>query len=224
MIKRILAVVTLSAATLFVCPVQAQEQPQFNPEQQAQVEQLQGMFQQIQNNMANQGIDPQAFFQQMQQQQQAGTLDQQAMQQMLINQGILTQDMVNQIYGTVRTLALSTIRTQLGSTDEEWAVLQPKLLRVVNAMADVDQNQVARISGRIFNQNQQGNSEMDLARTRLKAAVEDPNTSTEEFHKSLVYWRSVRARAKLELADAQNDLVRIVTLRQEGVLLGLGVL
>ena len=228
MLKKFAAVLLLVAAPLTLSQVQAQQagdQPpiQLSPEEQALVDQMQAMRDEVFQNMMNRGMDPQELINQYAEQWQNGTLDPQALMQNLVEQGLTTQDRIAGLTGSARNAALSNIRRELGSSDEEWGVISPKLQRVVAAISDAEQSTLGRLSGRILT-GAQGNSPMDNARRQLKEAVEDPNVSVERLTIVLNNWRANLERAKIELADARSDLLRIVTLRQEAILLGMGVL
>ncbi len=202
--------------------------PDLSPEDQAQVQQMQQMGQQIQQNIQNSGIDINELRQQMADQYQNGTLDPEAMQQMLIDKGIITQDMMNQMQGSVRKLSLSAVRRQMNSTDEEWAIIEAKIGRVLNAQADVSLNKQGAAGGgnatsRMLAPPSQ-NSQAAKAYRDLKAILREPNASENMIAAKLQAWRDAYAKAQVELVAAQDDLVKVITLRQEAVLLILGVI
>ena len=101
-------------------------------------------------------------------------------------------------------------------------MVQAKLMRVVVAMSDAEADQFGRLTGRFIGGT--SNSPMEKARKDLKAAVSDPNVSTERLHIAVNNWRREHEIAKAELNAARADLVNILTLRQEGILLSIGVL
>jgi hypothetical protein len=225
MLRKISFVLTLAAALTALTSARAQQldPATMSPEEQAMMEQLQIMGQTIQQNIANQNIDPAVLRQQFQESMTNGSDPMESIQQILIDQGLIGQDQLNQMFGAIRGLALSQIRRQLASTDEEWAVVEAKLQRVVVAMADAEQDQFGRLAGRFMAQGT-NNTPMEKARRDLRAAVADPNVGIERLTIVLDTWRREHQRAKAELATARADLTNILTLRQEAVLLSIGVL
>ena len=210
------------------------------PDQQAammdQIQQMQNVVQQIQQNMQNAGVDPQSIFQDIAQQAQNGNLDIDALQQQFINQGYMTQQMadqlrgtINQMQGTYRNASLNNIRLQLNASDEEWNVLLPKIQRVLAALQDVAQP--AAVSGRGGMGGMGGLvlaqpavSQVARAFQELQDILKEPNAGEDSIAAKLRAWRALHEKARAELAAAQEDLVSILTLRQEAILLNLGML
>jgi len=228
MLKKFALALTVTAASISLTGVRAQQQPldpqNMTPEQQQMIQQMQDMGNQIQNNMQNRGIDPQEFFGQMQQAMSSGDADpQEVIQQMLIDQGLISQDSLNQMYGSMRTLALSSIRQQLGSTDEEWALVERKLQRIVSALSDAEQDTFGRLAGRMLSGTNNA-SPMEKARKDLRAVLADPNASPDRLRIVVDTWRREHKKAKEELVAAREDLTNILTLRQEAILVSIGVL
>ncbi len=241
MFKRMLAATLITAAAL--CAGQmalraqdagpnqgAQDQgggggggPQLTPAQQEQVQALQNMRDQVIQNMQNAGVDPQALRDQVRQQMQNGTFDPQALGQQLMNQGIISPDLINQARGTVQTLSLSIIRQSLASPDDEWAILQPKLQRVLNARADYDRNSGNAGALRfVTGQNQQTDS--TRAMDALNQELDDPQSPPGRLAEKLQVWRDAHANAKKELDFSVEDLRGLLTLRQEAILTNIGLL
>ena len=197
-------------------------------EEQAQLfQEMQGNFQQIMENMQAKGIDPQEVGQQMFQQIQDGTFDPDEFQQSLIDKGVLDQAMVNRMQGTTQKLMLSGIRQQLGSTDDEWKVLLPKMQRLVAAMSEVGQmggglqsgaNGMMRLMGG------RSNGPTAKAWKELRAAMAEKQILDAQLAIKLRAWRDAHEQAKKDLVTAQEELRNVLTLRQEAILVGYGIL
>ncbi len=189
-------------------------------------QQMQQFGQQMQQNMQTAGIDPQEIFGNIGQQMQDGTFDPDAMQQMLIDKGVITPDMMNQMQGTMQKYNLSSIRRELNSTDEEWSILEAKITRILAAQSDVDINkqQAAGGMGRGMMAPPNQNSAAAKALKDLKAVLKEQATPESTISAKLQIWRAAHEKAQIELAAAQGDLTKVVTLRQEATLLRLGVL
>jgi len=66
--------------------------------------------------------------------------------------------------------------------------------------------------------------EVMQALTDLQTAVTDPNATPVQIREKESAVRSARGKARADLADAQRDLVQLLTASQEAVLVGLGIL
>jgi hypothetical protein len=127
------------------------------------------------------------------------------------------------------------IREQLGVTDEEWAVIQPRIQKVRDAeqAAGVGQlNQLGRLArGR---PGQAGininallgikDSTVQQRQAELQKAIEDPNSTEAAIKQRLDAVREAKVRAMQVLAQARKDLIEILTMRQEAVLFQMGIL
>jgi hypothetical protein len=219
------------------------------------IQQMTTIGQQVMTNMQNAGEDPQQFFQDMAQQVQDGTFDQDAVQQSMVTKGYMTQEMVQQIntaqakmqVGVQKMLVTATydqIRQLLNPTDEEWAVLLPKVQRVLAAQAEVAQggdtmnqgNTVLGIGGGGFGGGrgagfmsrlggpQGSDTELGKAWKALQEAAQDKKLADTTLGATLRTWRDLHEKARAELKLAQTDLLNILTLRQESVMMMAGVL
>lgn len=227
---------TLAAAILTFTAARAHAQVQpgqiggqdFSAEEVEMFQQMQQMGQQIQQNIQNSGINMDEFGQQMAAQFQGGNFDPEAIQQMLIDKGIITQDMMNQMQGTVRKASLASVRRQMNCTDEEWALLEARITRIIAAQTDVNLNQPVTggnrgAQSRMLSPPSQ-NSEAAKALRDLKAILREQNPPDAMITPRLMAWRAAHQKARVELAAAQEDLIKILTLRQEAVLIQIGIL
>ena len=197
--------------------------PQLTPEQQEQVQALQSVRDQAIQNMQNQGIDPQQMGNQIRQQMQNGTFDPGSFIQQLQQQGIINQGMLQQVQGAAQSLTLSTVRQALASPDDEWAILQPKLQRLLSARADADQNVTINVAVRFISGSNQ-DTPAQAAMKDLQAEFDNPQGTTARLAEKLLVWRQLHARAKAELQAAIDDLTGLLTLRQEAILVNIGLL
>ena len=225
------------------------------------MQQIQGMMQiggQVMQNIQDAGDDPATVIQAVQQQMQDGTIDFDTLQKQMIDKGYMSQDMVQQMQtimgqmqGSVQKLLVNTtysrIKQLLNPTEEEWAILMPRVKRVLDLQAEVAQggdtmnkeNGVLGVGGIGGGMGAMGrgmgfatqvagpqgsNTDLGKAWKRLQAAVEDRRIGDDALRLKLQEWRVLHERARAELKAAQDDVVNILTLRQESVMLLVGVL
>jgi hypothetical protein len=223
--KFLLTLVSLFlAAGAFAQP--ATPNPNQNQNQQNQPdpqEAMQQMRQQIFQNMQAKGIDPQEFFGQIRQQMQDGTFDPAKFQQMMIDRGIIDKQMADKMQATMQSAALGRIRDQIEATDEEWAVIAPKVQKVLACQADVA-GPAQRGGFSMIMSMPVTSTGMAKATTDLRAAVADPHTSDQTFALRLQAWREAHEKAQANLATAQKDLVEVLTTRQEAELMQMGLI
>ena len=65
---------------------------------------------------------------------------------------------------------------------------------------------------------------LDKAMTQLRTTLENQSATPEEIKTQLTAVRQAREKAKQDLAVAQQDLKKILTLRQEAMLVEMGQL
>jgi hypothetical protein len=134
---------------------------------------------------------------------------------------------------------LNNIRRELGIVaDDEWAALAPRIQRVLSCLADVRQNNPTGVSTGTLPDptpnpaaapdapNIPAAQESPLARAwrELQLALQDNQTPESQIHAKLAAWRQLHDAAKADLAAAQTSLQQLLTLRQEAVLISLGIL
>jgi hypothetical protein len=237
-----------------------------DPAMMEQIQQMQQMGQQVIQNMQNAGVDPQQF---MMEQLQNGNFDPISMMQSAVDQGLMTANQANQMQGVMNNLQqslqnqgvqgfqgqgnanntrvnslLNNIRRELAvAADTEWAVLEPKIVRVLADLSDVRQNNPtgvssgvvpnvaipANVNGGLGGAMAAGAPNVQvtpLARAwrELQQVLEDEQRSDAEVTAKLSGWRRLHDAAKSDLKVAQEDLTQYLTLRQEGVLLSMGIL
>lgn len=119
-------------------------------------------------------------------------------------------------------------KTRMGVTDEEWAVLKPKIDKVQELQR---QATFARMGG--FGRrgpgggdnaaNAPANPVADAAR-ELRTTLENKDASAEVIKQKLQALRDARKKAADELAAAQNELKELLSARQEAALVSQGTL
>ncbi|HVT82729.1 MAG TPA: hypothetical protein VHM90_18975, partial [Phycisphaerae bacterium] len=120
-------------------------------------------------------------------------------------------------------------------TDEEWTVIQPKLQRVIDAQTPL-RNLTANTGrtgggrggggggGRGGTNNLTSVDPLTFAMADLTNALQDPNTPENLLAAKLSALRNAREAANVTLKNAQADLTRVLTIRQEAILVTLGYL
>jgi hypothetical protein len=126
------------------------------------------------------------------------------------------------------------MKEQLGVSDDEWKVLQPKVEKVMTAQRD------ARAGGGGFGfgggggrrggggggggADNQPQSAVAKASADLRTTLENQNASAQDINAKLTALREARAKAKGELEAAQKELKEVLTARQEAVFVSMGML
>lgn len=137
----------------------------------------------------------------------------------------------------------------LGMSDEEWAVIGPYVLKVqelssstqtrrsgmrmmMGGRGNMPQGEQAQgedqTQDQASNQDQRGRGMMrgsqDENLTALQTLLEDENATNDEIKSKLAALRKAREIAKKELATARKELRELLTLRQEAMLVVMGLL
>jgi hypothetical protein len=137
------------------------------------------------------------------------------------------------------------MQEQLGATAEEWKVLGPRVMKVMNLNRQVnggmggmfrmgmggrrggpqgDQAGPGGPSGRRGPFAQGEPTEIDKASEALQTTLESTAATPDEIKAKLTALRATKEKAKAELATAQQDLRQVLTLRQEAQLVLMGML
>ena len=127
------------------------------------------------------------------------------------------------------------LKEQLGTTDDEWKVLQPKIEKVSAARRNSGGfggfgggRGGPGGGGRGRDGGGGGNdadaSPVQKASRELRTALENKDTPAEEIAKRLTTLREAREKARGELTAAQKELKEVLTARQEAVLVTFGML
>ena len=122
------------------------------------------------------------------------------------------------------------LKTSLKVTDEEWTVLKPLVEKVQTAQRDSGAGR--GFGGRGGGPGGNNNGGDQPADTRpgaaesaaLRTAVESDSTSADDLKAKLTAVREVRKKGAASLAVAREELKKVVTVRQEAVLVSMGIL
>lgn len=115
------------------------------------------------------------------------------------------------------------IKGELKASDDEWKVIQPLLEKVQElVMKERMQGYRGPRGGRFGEQAQQPQD--DSAIGQLRKTLETPNASAEDIKAKIEAVREERKKAATELKSAREELRKVLTARQEAVLLSMSVL
>jgi hypothetical protein len=126
------------------------------------------------------------------------------------------------------------IRSALGVSDEEWTVLLPRIQAVQAAQKEVEHaGRGGRGPGRGGpdpNGPDRGATIQNVptpvqeAQTTLQRALARQNTTVSEYLSAMAAMRSARQKSADALLKAQNELIPLLTVRQEAILMQFGFL
>jgi len=127
---------------------------------------------------------------------------------------------------------MDRIKQAMGASDEDWAAIQPKLQKVMDAQRDSRggyRGGFSRRRGSDQSSTQpqstdQQQSEVSKAAAELRAALDKKDTPAGEIDAKLKALRDAKEKAKAQTAQAQKELKEILTHRQEAVLVNMGML
>lgn len=221
MFTRIVSILCLSTMALAGSRVWAEDAPD---EQQELRQQMQQLGAQIWQNMQDKGISPQELFGDMREQWRSGGFDMNAMNQKLIEKGLIDKETIDKIQTKAQSVTLNGIKKKLSATDEEWKALQPKIQRVILAANDADPGNPARALLVGFMGAQLQKTDAAIKRQELQAVSTKSETTTAEYQEKLSALREATKKAKEELAAAQKELIELLTVKQEAALALMGLL
>lgn len=121
----------------------------------------------------------------------------------------------------LRQRAINQLKEQLGSSDDEWAVLQPKIEKIQTLTSDAGVP-TPRIGISITNS--KSASEVTAKQQALRQALQNAVASDSEIRQKITELRDARAQARQLLAKARQELADLVTSRQEAILIDRGIL
>jgi hypothetical protein len=127
---------------------------------------------------------------------------------------------------------MERLRQQLGASEEEWKVLEPKVDKLLQAQQEVRAGLRGIGGGGGFSGGRGGflggnsgePSEVEQAAAALREAARDPDLPARDTALALKDYRSAREKARQRVADAQRELKELLTQRQEAILLMNGLL
>jgi hypothetical protein len=203
-----------------------------------QLQEIRAIQMQIDQNMRASGIDPAVIARQISRSVDNGTFDPVTFQQQLLDQGVLTPQMVNRMNelginpanpqqgpaAAQRGKFLRDLQQQLGASDEEWKVLAPKIERLLKALENAGRSDAVGAPGLVLAAQPPAASLVGKAINDLRAASASQTTTSSDFEVKLKVLHDARDNAVAEIAAARKDLATLLTQRQEGVLVAMGLL
>jgi hypothetical protein len=122
--------------------------------------------------------------------------------------------------------ALQNIRESLGSSDDEFKVLEPKISRVMLLMYQQSPgfSPFGRRRGSPAFSSALPPSEVQKARIALRDTIDNKDSTPTDIADKLKAFREARAAARTELVQAQDDLRQFLTMKQEATLVSMGLL
>jgi hypothetical protein len=145
-------------------------------------------------------------------------------------------------------MMLQRMQEQLGATDQEWQIIEPRLSKVMDLSRDAGAQGMGMGMGMGMGRNRGGNmfgqpgrgrggdaggdavapaielSPVQKATQTLQESLQKENVQTAEIRAALTALRSAREKAKQELVKAQSSLREVLTLQQEATLVLSGYL
>ena len=119
------------------------------------------------------------------------------------------------------------LKASLKVTDEEWNVLKPLIEKVQTAQREAGAGRGfgGRGGGPGGDPNAPADTRPGAAESAaLRTAVETDGTSADDIKAKLAAVRAVRKKGAADLAVAREELKKVVTVRQEAVLVSMGML
>ena len=119
------------------------------------------------------------------------------------------------------------LKESLKVTDEEWAVLKPLIEKVQTAQREAGAGRGfgGRGPGGPGGDNNTPDTRPGAAESAaLRTALESDSTSADDLKAKLAAVRAVRKKGAADLAVAREELKKVVTVRQEAVLVTMGML
>jgi hypothetical protein len=125
---------------------------------------------------------------------------------------------------------MERMKEQLSPSEDEWKVIEPRLSKVMT-LSRQSMGRFMGMGGRRggfggperSRENEQDNP-VQSAQETLQQTLEDQNASAAVIKSQLTALRAAREKARQELAQAQQSLREVLTVRQEAQLVMMGLL
>lgn len=137
----------------------------------------------------------------------------------------------------IRKAMSDRLKESLGSSDEEWRVLEPQIEKVVTLQRQSSPMMAmwGRGGGRAGGpqagapgpsgpRGDGAQSELSKASQELSTLVADQSASNDAINAKIKAFRAAREKARAELSSAQKELRELLSLRQEATLVSMGLL
>lgn len=118
------------------------------------------------------------------------------------------------------------MKEALGASDEEWQVIEPRLVKVQNLMIQNGNDQMSSMLSRMGVVNGAKAEQPDVQKKlqALQDLLKNKDAATSDLKAALQAYRDARTKSQAELDAARKDLKEILTARQEGTLVRIGLL
>ncbi|HWE95283.1 MAG TPA: hypothetical protein VG269_15055 [Tepidisphaeraceae bacterium] len=129
-------------------------------------------------------------------------------------------------FAQMRKMFEDRMKQQLEVTDEQWTALQPKIEKVQQLQRDAQGRGMfgfGRGPGGQGGQDQQLSPVQEKVKA-LQDAVASPDATPDDVKAKLDALRQAKAKAREDLAKAQDDLRGAINLKQEAVFVVMGML
>lgn len=119
----------------------------------------------------------------------------------------------------------SMLKESLKASDDEWTVLQPLIEKVQTKQREGMTSRFAGMIGNLFGGRGSGGDRGGSPESQaLRTALENSSVTPEDLKAKLTALRESRKKAEAEMVAAREDLRKVVSVRQEAVLVSMGVL
>jgi hypothetical protein len=130
----------------------------------------------------------------------------------------------------MRQRMMERMKETLGATDEEWTVIEPRLVKVQTLSRDARAGGLGAMFGRRWRRargeaaEDQEQTPVQKAADGLRAALEEDEPDVEQVKMKLTAYRQARETVRQELAKAQEKLREVLSVEQEAHLVLMGLL
>lgn len=128
---------------------------------------------------------------------------------------------------------MDNLKEQLGASDEEWNVIQPKLQKVMEAQRDARAGGMMGMRGMMGGRrggqggpggDQQPTTPVAMAAKELQDTLQNKEATPDQINAKLTAFRAARDKANADLEASRKDLKDVLTAKQEAQLVLYGML
>jgi len=132
--------------------------------------------------------------------------------------------------GQMQSMIIQRLKELMGATDEEWTVIGPKVLTVYTLVSSQSRGLQTRSlmgnsnQGRGGAGSQSSSATSDKTLEELQTLLSSEDTTTTQLKNKISEVRKSKEESRQKLAKAQKDLRELLSLKQEAVLISVGLL
>jgi len=132
--------------------------------------------------------------------------------------------------GQMQSMIIQRLKELMGATDEEWTVIGPKVLTVYTLVSSQSRGIQTRSlmgnssQGRGGAGSQSSSATSDKTLEELQTLLSSEDTTTTQLKNKISEVRKAKEESRQKLAKAQKDLRELLSLKQEAVLISIGLL